>query len=325
MLIVGFMTLVLCAVGTNAWLLNKPHLARRATRRWALGGKSHRAWFVKPTSKFTMEEPESISNEMLKLSWTIKSWKTHDPSPTEIFEVAYQLDDCADVMSAWESESTSWQSQIQTLRFQLNVEIKRRERLEKQVGDLRRDFERDISVRKTKCQESAIRLTELEIRLTESEIRLTESEIRLTESEIRLTESENHLKEPEILLNLSALCDMFIYYTAGPAVIGAGFSSYDKFVLTYAEKNALVLDGEMTEHDFNLWLQPVHDALGDIDIAQLIRVCPARHAIAPVEIRAKVSQKTFLLFCQRFDFGSHAAFASRLIEHLGTVPLTRMT
>eukprot|EP01033_Poteriospumella_lacustris_P010206 gene10205-7278_t len=251
-----------------------------------------------------MEEAESISNEMLKLSSTIQSWKTNHPSPTAIFEVAHQLDDCADVVSAWESESTSLQSQIQTLRFQLNVEIKRRERLETQVGDLRRDFERDISVLKTKCQESEIRLTELEI---------------------RLTESENHLKESEILRNLYALCDMFIYYTAGPAVTGAGFSSYDEFVSTYAEKNALVLDGEMTEHDFNLWLQPVRDALGAIDIAQLISVCPARHAIAPVEIRAKLSQKTFLGLCQSFDFGSHAAFASTLIEHLSTVPLQRMT
>ena len=136
---------------------------------------------------------------------------------------------------------------------------------------------------------------------------------------------QKKFQESEILLNLYDLCYMFIYYTAEPAVTGAGFSSYEDFVATYAEKNALVLDGEMADHDFNLWLQPVRDAMGDIDIAQLIRVCPARQATAPVEIRAKVSQKTFLGLCQSFDFGSHAAFASKLIEHLNTVTLTRMT
>ena len=136
---------------------------------------------------------------------------------------------------------------------------------------------------------------------------------------------QKKFQESEILQNLYDLCYMFIYYTAEPAVTGAGFRSYEDFVATYAEKNALVLDGEMTEHDFNLWLKPVRDAMGAIDIAQLIRVCPARHAMAPVEIRAKLSQKTFLGLCQSFDFGSHAAFASKLIEHLSTVPLTRMT
>eukprot|EP01033_Poteriospumella_lacustris_P008539 gene8538-6153_t len=270
------MTLALGAMMTNSWLVNKStNLEGRTTRRVDLGAKAHRECSCGPTSKCTMEEVPEMKSA---LSSTIKSWKyTHHPSPTEISEVSDQLADCADIVRA--IESTSLQSQIHDCRFQQSVAIKRRERLETHVGDMRQD----VSALQKKFQES------------------------------------------EILLNLYDLSYMFIYYTAEPAVTGAGFSSYEDFVATYAEKNALVLDGEMTEHDFNLWLKPVRDALGAIDIAQLISVCPARHAIAPVEIRAKLAQKTFLGLCQSFDFGSHAAFASKLIEHLSTVPLQRMT
>jgi hypothetical protein len=298
-------TLVLCAVGvTNAWLLNKPtNLVGRATGRWGLGSQAHRVSFSNPPSKYTMKEPENISDKMSKLSATIKSWNTRHPSSTEIFEITYQLDDCADDVAALVIENKTLQSQIENLRIQLSVEISRRERLEKQVRDLRLEHEMDISVLKNKVQDS---------------------EARLNESEARLNESETRQKESDALLKLFDLCYMFNFYTTKPAVTGAGFSSNKDFVSTYTENKALVLDGDLTENDFNLWLKPVRDALGGIDIEQLISVCRARHAIAHVDLGAKVSQQKFLLLCKSFDFGSHNEFASRIIEHLSTVPLKRM-
>eukprot|EP01033_Poteriospumella_lacustris_P016667 gene16667-11927_t len=63
---------------------------------------------------------------------------------------------------------------------------------------------------------------------------------------------------------------MFNYYSTKPPVKAAGFSSYQEFVSKYLENEACVEDGDMAEDDFNLWLKPVRDALGGIDIGQVI-------------------------------------------------------
>ena len=310
-------TLRLCAVGvTNAWLLTKPtNLVGRATGRWGLGAKVHREYFsmkenLSPTSKNTIDDVENVSNKILKVSATITSWNAHHPSPIEIFEVTCQLDDCADKVAALVVENKSLQSQIENLRKQLSVEIQRRERLEKRVSVEIERLEKRVSV---------------EIKGRE-QLKKEVCDLKLASSDSKLAISilETREKESEALLKLYDLCNMFNYYSTKPAVKAAGFSSYQEFVSKYLENEACVEDGDMTKDDFNLWLKPVRDALGGIDIGQVISACQARHDIAHVNLRSKVSQEKFLLFCNRFDFGSHNEFASRLIEHLSTVHIKRM-
>jgi hypothetical protein len=313
-------TVVLRAVGvTNAWLLNKPtNLVGRATGRWGLGAKVHREYFsmkenLSPISKNTIDDVENISNKILKVSATITSWNTHHPSPTEIFEVTCQLDDCADEVAALVVENKSPQSQIENLRKQLSVEIQRRERLEKQVSDAIERRERlDKQVRAEIERRERLEKDVCDLKLASSDLKLAISILKTRE------------KESKTLLKLYDLCHMFNYYSTIPAVKAAGFNSYQEFVSKYLENEACVEDGDMTEDDFNLWLKPVRDALSGIDIGQVISACQVFHAI-DVDLRSKVSQEKFLLSCNSFDFGSHNEIASRLIEHLSTVDLKRMT
>lgn len=201
-----FITLVLCAVGVaNARLLSKPtNLVGRATGRWGLGAKVHRESFsmkvnLSPTSKNTIDDAENIPNKIVEVSATISSWNTHHPSPTEIFEVMSQLDDCADKVAALVDENKPLQSQIENLRKRLSVEIERRERLEKQVTV---EIERRERLEKQVC-------------------------------DLKLAS-----KESEILLKLYDLCNMFNFYSTKPAVQAAGFSSHQEFVSKYLENKA---------------------------------------------------------------------------------------
>lgn len=128
--------------------------------------------------------------------------------------------------------------------------------------------------------------------------------------------------ECEARLKIYDLCSMFNYYRTQHIVYLVGCATFQEFASVFADNNAMVKDGEMTRVDFNAWVQPIRDQLGDIDIEEVVRVSLACHG-PNYDLLAKRDQEEFLLSCKSFDFGVYGDLALKIIVQLETVELQR--
>ncbi len=202
--------------------------------------------------------------------------------------ISTKLESCAEKVSGLVSENKSLQEQITKLRYQLYLEVVQRENLERKVGELRSrvfENERNISTLKQMVQKA---------------------------------------QESEALLKLYDLCFMFNYYKTIPVLTVVGCTTYQEFVSTYANKMALVKDGDMTKAVFDRWLQPLRDQLGDVDIEQVVHVSRVRHDFAHTDLLARTDQENYLSFCKTFYFGGYNDLALKIITQLESVTLKRM-
>jgi hypothetical protein len=116
---------------------------------------------------------------------------------------------------------------------------------------------------------------------------------------------------------------MFNFYRTTTVVQAVGIATFKDFTSAYADKRLLVTDEEMMTVEFNAWLKPFRDQLGDVDIEQVIRVSQTCHDFAHSDIISKRNQEKFLSFC-KFDFGVCKDLELKIIAQLETVKLKRI-